>query len=121
MIGGCTQTSSSSADDAVAAPRPYWNVPAQVVYRIDDRRFLSLENYDQCYGDVYYNDTQKSIHNKLLQSDPTYFRGHIINADSSGVNVAIPTVEPGLVVTGVAPRRWPTQPIAAGPFIGWNT
>ena len=43
-------------------PIPNYDVPAQVIYRIDDHRFISLENYSDCnHGDTYYNDTKEGI------------------------------------------------------------
>lgn len=39
------------------------DVEPQVVYRIDDHRFFTFENYLDCYngGFVYYNDTNRKI------------------------------------------------------------
>ncbi|MFS7381256.1 hypothetical protein AB6870_04120 [Rahnella inusitata] len=59
-----------------------YNVPPQVVYRIDDHRFFTLENYKDCDhgGIVYYNDTKlrKKIYisggsssNDILKRNPT--------------------------------------------------
>ncbi|MBU9835014.1 hypothetical protein J1786_09335 [Rahnella sp. L72c] len=59
-----------------------YNVPPQVVYRIDDHRFFTLENYKDCDhgGIVYYNDTKlgKKIYisggsssNDILTQNPT--------------------------------------------------
>ena len=59
-----------------------YNVPPQVVYRIDDHRFFTLENYKDCDhgGIVYYNDTKlgKKIYisggsssNDILTKNPT--------------------------------------------------
>jgi hypothetical protein len=72
-------------------PEDNYDVPAQVIYRIDDHRFISLENYDLCYGDNYYNDTQQKIHTKVTNgTDFKAFRGRYIVDDPSGVNVVIP-------------------------------
>jgi hypothetical protein len=46
----------SSAGSYVYKPDP--TAPVLVTYRVDDHRFVSLENYDHCYGDNYYNDTR---------------------------------------------------------------
>lgn len=59
-----------------------YDVPPQVVYRIDDHRFFTLENYKDCDhgGIVYYNDTKlgKKIYisggsssNDILTRNPT--------------------------------------------------
>lgn len=43
------------------------DAPAQVVFRLDDHRFLTLENYIACdkSGQVYYNDTLLGIKTRL--------------------------------------------------------
>ncbi|MFC4485549.1 hypothetical protein ACFO6P_26485, partial [Cupriavidus campinensis] len=39
-----------------------YDVPPQVIYRIDDHRFVTLENYRDCHhGVTYYNDTKQGI------------------------------------------------------------
>lgn len=59
-----------------------YDVPPQVVYRIDDHRFFTLENYKDCDhgGIVYYNDTKLgkklyisggSSSNDILTKNPT--------------------------------------------------
>ena len=53
-----------------ATPPPYvgppedavYDVPPQVIYRIDDHRFVTLENYRDCHhGVTYYNDAKQGI------------------------------------------------------------
>jgi len=91
MIGGCGNQTSSQSDDGVTLIKDrHTDLPARVVYRIDDYRFVSLENYDKCYGDVYYNDTQKYIHTKVFESDPVHYRGRLIIDDPTGMNIVIP-------------------------------
>jgi len=43
------------------------NAPPQVIYRLDDHRFLTFENYIACdkSGQVYYNDTKLGIKTRL--------------------------------------------------------
>ncbi|OXC76567.1 hypothetical protein BSU04_21360 [Caballeronia sordidicola] len=67
------------------------NAPIQVTYRIDDHRFLSLENYDRCYGDNYYNDTSLAIHQKVWTGKTINYRGRLVIDDPSGMNIVFPT------------------------------
>ncbi len=73
--------------------KPDPNAPVQVTYRIDDHRFVSLENYDKCYGDNYYNDTRLGIHQKVWTGSPTDYRGRVVIDDPSGLNIVLPTAE----------------------------
>ena len=76
-------------------PIPNYDVPAQVIYRIDDHRFISLENYSNCnHGDTYYNDTKEGIRKKLGRNGIENFQGRLINADPTGKNIAIPSSQP---------------------------
>ncbi|WP_155835003.1 hypothetical protein [Herbaspirillum sp. RV1423] len=77
-----------------AAP-PKYDVAPQVIYNIDGNRFISLENYDQCYGDTYYNNLKENIHTKLGRGGIEYYRGRLIIDDPSGSNVVIPSARPG--------------------------
>jgi hypothetical protein len=73
-----------------------YNVPPQVVYRIDDHRFVTLENYNGCLGDAWYNDTKTGVRTKIGLTWITGFRGRLIIDDPTGMNVAIPTVSRNL-------------------------
>ena len=76
-------------------PIPNYDVPAQVIYRIDDHRFISLENYSDCnHGDTYYNDTKEGIRKKLGRNGIENFQGRLINADPTGRNIVIPSSQP---------------------------
>lgn len=75
------------------APELYpYNVPPQVVYRIDDHRFVTLEGYNHCLGYAWYNDTRTGVRTKIGLMWPTGFRGKLIIDDPTGMNVAIPRV-----------------------------
>jgi hypothetical protein len=76
--------------------KPDPNAPVQVTYRIDEHRFVTLENYDRCYGDNYYNDTQRGIHEKVWTGEPTDYRGRLVIDDPSGMNVVLPTARNSL-------------------------
>ena len=74
------------------------DAPTQIIYRIDNSRYLTLENYISCNkgGQVYYNDTQRGIKTLLGWDDDFYdfsyrrgnniaaYRGGIINGADNG-------------------------------------
>jgi hypothetical protein len=91
MIAAQRAAYSSTGNFYTLNPDP--NAPIQVTYRIDDHRFLSLENYDRCYGDNYFNNTKLGIHQKVWTGDPTGYRGRIVIDDPSGLNIVLPTAE----------------------------
>ncbi|RZT31313.1 T6SS immunity protein Tli3 family protein [Cupriavidus agavae] len=72
-----------------------YDVPPQVIYRIDDQRFVTLENYRDCHhGTTYYNDTRQGIRTKLGTDSFENYQGRLINADPSGQNLAFPASDP---------------------------
>ncbi|HFD3988274.1 T6SS immunity protein Tli3 family protein [Klebsiella quasipneumoniae] len=74
------------------------DAPAQIIYRIDKNRYLTLENYISCDegGQVYYNDSLRGIKTQLGWDDDFYdfayrrgnnlaaYRGSIINGADNG-------------------------------------
>ncbi|WP_241241151.1 T6SS immunity protein Tli3 family protein [Burkholderia cenocepacia] len=73
---------------------PY-DSPPQVIYRIDDHRFVTLERYRDCYhGESYYNDTRAGIRKYLGRGHFENFQGRIINADPTGMNIVLPLAYP---------------------------
>jgi len=66
------------------------------VYQIDDHRFITLENYNSCGGDVWYNDTKQGVRTKVGETWPTGFLGKLVIDDPTGMNVVIPTVSTNL-------------------------
>jgi hypothetical protein len=98
---------------AASQPRPFmlsdflsakelpYDSPPQVIYRIDDHRFVTLEHYRDCrYGETFYNDTQAGIHQKLGRGTIENFQGRLINADPTGMNLAFPSSRPPGTVCG---------------------
>ena len=72
-----------------------FDVPPQVIYRIDDHRFITLENYRDCrHGTTYYNDVRQGIRTKLGTDSVENYQGRLINADPTGRNIVIPSSEP---------------------------
>lgn len=82
------------ADFLAAKVLPY-DSPPQVIYRIDDHRFVTLENYRSCnYGQAYYNDTRAGIKANLGRTGIENYQGQLINADPTGKNLAFPASGP---------------------------
>ena len=76
-------------------PIPHYDVPAQVIYRIDDHRYVSFENYSDCFhGDAFYIDTRLGIRTDLGREGVENFQGKLINADPSGRNLVFPMAAP---------------------------
>lgn len=106
-LSGCITTSGAAfgaASGAMSAKgvgndfKYYvFDVPPQVIYRIDDHRFFTLENYKDCEhgGLSYYNDTNKNVKkyisggsdsNSLLKANPLMsWKGQFIYAASDKV------------------------------------
>ncbi|WP_456061748.1 T6SS immunity protein Tli3 family protein [Caballeronia glebae] len=73
---------------------PY-DAPPQVIYRIDDHRFITLEHYRDCnHGDTYYNDSKASIRTYLGRGGIENYQGQLIVSDPSEKNVVIPSSAP---------------------------
>src|SRR5690348_5954079 len=78
---------------------PY-DSPPQVIYRIDDHRFVTLERYRDCHhGDAYYNDSRAGIKTGLGRASIEGYQGRLINADPTGRNLAFPYGAPPDLVT----------------------
>ncbi|WP_241020726.1 hypothetical protein [Burkholderia sp. Ac-20344] len=79
---------------------PY-DSPPQVIYRIDEHRFVTLEHYRDCrHGDAYYNDTRADIRKYLGRGHFENFQGRVINADPSGMNIVLPLAYPPRAICG---------------------
>lgn len=92
--------SFSLADFLSAKELPY-DSPPQVIYRLDDHRFVTLERYRDCYhGETFYNDTKAGIRRKLGRGTVENFQGRVINADPTGMNLAFPSAVASYTVCG---------------------
>ncbi|TCW77440.1 hypothetical protein C5O80_34275 [Burkholderia sp. SRS-46] len=79
---------------------PY-DSPPQVIYRIDDHRFVTLERYRDCnHGETYYNDTHAGIRKYLGRGLFENFQGRVINGDSTGLNIVLPLAYPPNLICG---------------------
>ncbi|HDR9802816.1 TPA: hypothetical protein QDC55_000372 [Burkholderia cenocepacia] len=92
--------SFSLADFLSAKELPY-DSPPQVIYRLDDHRFVTLERYRDCYhGETFYNDTKANIRKKIGIGLFEDFQGRIVNADPTGMNIVLPLALPPRISCG---------------------
>ncbi len=90
----------SLADFLRAKELPY-DSPPQVIYRIDDHRFVTLERYRDCYhGETFYNDTKAGIRKRIGIGLFENFQGRLINADPTGMNLVLPLAYPPHISCG---------------------
>ncbi|HEK2897845.1 TPA: hypothetical protein SMT94_001983 [Proteus mirabilis] len=67
--------------------------PPSIIYRIDEHRFFTLEQYNQKRGGMtYYNNTQKGIHQKILDSSACRYKGRLIWSTDRDDAFAFPSV-----------------------------
>ncbi|MBP0597025.1 hypothetical protein J8I26_02855 [Herbaspirillum sp. LeCh32-8] len=77
-------------------PPPMYDVAPQVIYRIDDHRYISLENYDRCRGQNFYIDTQAGIRTEIMTGNLSQYRGKLVIDDPTGMNIVIPEAPGGV-------------------------
>ncbi|HIC7212280.1 T6SS immunity protein Tli3 family protein [Burkholderia stabilis] len=97
LIQGCVtqQRQIFSLGNFLRANVLPYDSPPQIIYRIDDHRFVTLENYRDCnYGQAYYNDTHAGIKTGLGRASVEDYQGRLINADLTGRNLAFPSGAP---------------------------
>ncbi|KNC05565.1 hypothetical protein AC790_21270 [Pantoea sp. RIT-PI-b] len=59
------------------APPPVYG-PPQIIYRIDDNRYFTLEDYTRCEnGKTFYNNKEKDIHVQISPSSGYLFKGRL--------------------------------------------
>ncbi|KNC05567.1 hypothetical protein AC790_21285 [Pantoea sp. RIT-PI-b] len=88
----------SGAQEVEESRKVETDAPAQIIYRIDNNRYLTLENYISCDkgGQVYYNDTRRGIKTHLgwdvdlndfsyrLGNSMAAYQGIIVNGADNG-------------------------------------
>ena len=97
LMQGCAgqQRQVFSLGDFLNAKVLPYDSPLQIIYRIDDHRFVTLENYRDCnYGQAYYNDTRAGIKTGLGRASIENYKGRVINSDPAGRNIAFPSGAP---------------------------
>ncbi len=100
FLAGCQQMSAREFETGRVVPsdlpKKQYDSPVQVIYRIDDYRFVTLENYDHCFGDTWYNDTHTGVRTLVDDMWVGGFLGKLIIDDPTGMNVVIPKVSTNL-------------------------
>ena len=65
--------------------------PPQVIYRIDNNRYLTLENYTRCEnGQTFYNNKSKGIHTQISPSSGYLFKGRLFWLSTRDDRLAFP-------------------------------
>jgi len=97
LMQGCSTQKPyffSLGDFFDAKELPY-DSPPQVIYRLDDHRFVTLERYRDCnHGETFYNDTRANIRRKIGAGRIENYQGRLINADPTGMNIVLPLSYP---------------------------
>ena len=73
------------------APPPVYG-PPQVIYRIDDNRYFTLENYTRCEnGQTFYNNKKQNIHVKVSNASGYLFKGRLFWLSTRDDYLAFPS------------------------------
>ena len=118
------------------APPPVYG-PPQIIYRIDDNRYFTLENYTRCEnGQTFYNNKKNGVHTKVSNASGYLFKGRFfwlstrddylafpatadtknspcVGADKGCVNAVIVTTDGGKTLHGVGYGSNTTSPTEA--------
>ncbi|MTD39411.1 hypothetical protein GIX45_12425 [Erwinia sp. CPCC 100877] len=66
--------------------------PPQIIYRIDDNRYFTLEEYTSCEnGKTYYNNKAKGIHVQISPASGYLFKGRLFWLSTRDDYLAFPT------------------------------
>ncbi|CAG4903093.1 T6SS immunity protein Tli3 family protein [Paraburkholderia saeva] len=112
MLQGCKEKKAEPyvfmLSDFMAVKELPYDSPPQVIYRIDDHRFMTLERYRDCYhGDTWYNDRRTHIRKYLGRAGIEGYQGVLINADPTGRNLVFPSGSPPNMAT--IDRGWTVE------------
>ncbi|KPC49885.1 T6SS immunity protein Tli3 family protein [Amantichitinum ursilacus] len=117
LLNGCAIIALPGAAGAVGSTRsnsewkgyPKYDVDPQVIYRIDDHRYVTMENYPDCEFKnhvsvdgiqvVRYHDDKMGINTELVASFAAY-KGKLIIAAPGGRNLAFPSTPWGACTYG---------------------
>ena len=132
---------SCASGDNYSEPKwqgyPKYDVDPQVIYRIDDHRYLLMSNYPDCdyarhfhypmdVPRVYYRDDKLGISQQLSPA-VAYYRGKLIIDAPKGNTIAFPAApiggctttdrgcaDPGITYSTDAGRTWQWMPFLPG-------
>jgi hypothetical protein len=95
LLAGCQIPAAMIATSVGAMPVsryevPTYDVPPQIIYTIDQNRYVTFEHYSKCDGDgiMYYNDTVNQIKTRIQYGSPA-FLGRL-NLDGNPTFLAFP-------------------------------
>ncbi|WP_313570934.1 T6SS immunity protein Tli3 family protein [Pantoea piersonii] len=75
------------------APSKFYG-PPQIIYRIDDNRYFTLENYARCEnGQTFYNNKAKGIHVRIASGSGYLFKGRLFWLSTRDDYLAFPVTE----------------------------
>ncbi|MEK6347713.1 MAG: hypothetical protein V4764_09555 [Burkholderia sp.] len=103
LLQGCgaPKPYSFSLADFLSVDKLPYDSPPQVIYRIDDHRFVTLEKYRDCnHGEAFYNDARANIHSSIGIGLFENYQGRLINSDPEGANIVLPLSYPNRTVCG---------------------
>ncbi|MCP1439710.1 hypothetical protein J3D56_003146 [Erwinia persicina] len=87
-VGSLHETVMTEKDNNV--PPPVYG-PPQIIYRIDDNRYFTLENYTRCEnGQTFYNNKLKNIHVQISPSSGYLFKGRFFWTSTRDDYLAFP-------------------------------
>ncbi|MEB6224722.1 T6SS immunity protein Tli3 family protein [Pantoea anthophila] len=98
---GMARPAKADNDDRIVVT----NAPPQEVFRIDDHRFLTLENYIACdkSGQIYYHDTKLGIKTRIdtvnrdyRKDDGTLIKNYLVGDEQ----IQLKNVENGIMAYG---------------------
>lgn len=94
VLSGCVAKnamSNTQTNRQTTEKEPTMYGPPQIIYRIDNNRYFTLENYTRCEnGQTFYNNKAKGIHVKILEGSGYLFKGRLFWASKSDDNLAFP-------------------------------
>ena len=123
-LGAGSMHETVTTEKGKNAPPPVYG-PPQIIYRIDNNRYFTLENYTRCEdGQTFYNNKKKGIHFKMLDGSGYLFKGRLfwlstrddylafpatinthyaacMGSDKGCMNAVILTVDGGKTLNGV--------------------
>lgn len=132
LLASCA--SSESHPEQKWQGYPKYDIDSQVIYRIDDHRYLLMSNYPDCdyvrhfhypmdVPRVYYRDDKLGVSQQLSPA-VAYYRGKLIIDASKGNTIAFPAApiggctttdrgcpDPGITYSTDAGRTWQQMPL----------
>ncbi|MEK6347711.1 MAG: hypothetical protein V4764_09545 [Burkholderia sp.] len=102
LLQGCgTAKQDFPLSDFRRAETLPYDSPIQIIYKIDESRFVTLERSRDCsHGQSFYNDTKTNVRVKIGNGLFENYQGRLINADPTRMNFVLPLASPPETVCG---------------------